>query len=328
MTTKLLGTAALALLVGVGVSAIDIAAAQNGSEARSNDRALQKTLDDRELTPIRPIRRVGPDSWPAAKDPRPTNLPPETTGQSASNDEDSKQEDAKQDDTKRNAAQQDTKPAQSGAAQQDQAAPKQDSARDETAAKDTATKDEDKGFASIRLGTDKQGRVAVNDAQERQITKVLRKHGGKTFDVDVRVGVVAPAEVRLGAVPADIVEVLPQFRGYRFFATRTDIAIVEPDSKKIVALVPVKLTATASKPREERTTRSETTTTRKAARKPARKDRDVTVGRGVPSEAEIVAAPVVGAPAGTVVTRTYRYRVEEPETVIIERRRPRLFGLW
>jgi hypothetical protein len=75
------------------------------------------------------------------------------------------------------------------------------------------------------------------------------------------------------------------------------------------------------------------------------RERDVTVGRSirtetvgrsaraeaVPTEEDILAAPVARGPAGTAVSRTYRtYQyVEEPsETVIIQHRRPRLFGLW
>ena len=194
--------------------------------------------------------------------------------------------------------------------------------------KDNSGDKQDKGFASIRLGTDANGRVAVNDAQERQISSVLRKQRIQTFDVAVTIGAVAPASVRLGAVSADIVEVLPQFRGYSFFATRENVVIVEPDSKKIVALVPVQLTATASRPQQERSaTRSDTTrksseTRREPAIETRREasttiERDVTVGSGIPTREEILAAPVVAG--NTAVTRTYR--AVPNETIIIERRR-------
>jgi hypothetical protein len=61
------------------------------------------------------------------------------------------------------------------------------------------------------------------------------------------------------------------------------------------------------------------------------KERDVTVGSGVPTEAEILAAPVArGVPAGTTVTRTYRSYdyVPDDDVVVIERRRPRFFPFW
>jgi hypothetical protein len=345
MPAKVLAATTLALLIGTSVFSLDTAAAQNGGEARGNDRTMQKKLDDRDLTPIRPIRRVGPDSWPAAKNPQPTNMPRETTGQAAKNSH--AQDSAKQDTAQQQPAKPEDKTKSASQESRQQPAPKQDAAKSdnanrESAAPQQAAKDKDtadnkqqppedrqqnakqdndqqKDLASVRLGTDAKGRVAVNDAQQRQIEKALRKHPVKTFDVDVRVGAAAPAEVRLGAVSADIVEVLPQFRGYSYFATRDEIAIVEPNSRRVVAMVPVKVTAVAAKPREEPTTRAETR--RKTVQ------RDVTVGQGVPSIAEIEAAPVVTVPAQTTVRRTYR--VEEPaQTVIIERRRPRVFGLW
>jgi hypothetical protein len=338
MSMKVLSATTLALLIGVSTLSLDTALAQNGGDARSNDRTQQKKLDDRNLTPIRPIRRVGEDNWPTAKD-----QPRETTGQAAKKEEPAKQDTAKQD-----AAKPEQKPGQKqDTARQD--APKPDAQKKDTAqTAEPDNKKNDKGFASIRLGTDADGRVAVNDTQQRQITTALRKRRVETFDVKVSVGSVAPANVRIGAVSADIVAVLPQFRGYSFFATREEIVIVEPRGRKVVALIPVKLTATASAPPRQEYQEHQERVTRTDSAPPVRtvqRERDVTVGRSirtetvgrsaraeaVPTEEEILAAPVARGPSGTTVTRTYRtYQyVEEPsETVIIRHRRPRLFGLW
>ena len=366
MSTKVLGATTLALLLSVSVLGIDTAIAQTGG-TQSN--ATKKSLDDKHLTPVRPIRRVGEDSWPAAKNqPAPTR---ETTGQSAEKKEDTaqtaqttskpdeknsnqnkalgnqspppdrpedtakqnaqpKQDTAKQD-TRQNTKQGQAKPETQ---QAQQPAPQQNDKQNMAETKD---RKDDKGFASIRLGTDSSGRVAVNDAQERQVTSVLRKHHVETVNVRVSVGSVAPANVKLTAVSSDFIDVFPQFRGYSFFATADNVVIVEPESKKVVALVPVKLTATASRSREDRVnsqSNEERTTTRTETR-PSRtrtvvRERDVTVGQGIPTEAEILAAPVVRGPAGTTVTRTYRRYQYEPDddVVIIERSRPRLFPLW
>ena len=110
MQKKVLSATAFALLIGVSTFTIDVAIAQNGGEARSNDREMKKTLDDKHLTPIRPIRRVGDDNWPTAKDqPAPAR---ETTGQSAKTDENKTEEkqqpvkqEAKQDAPRENASQ-------------------------------------------------------------------------------------------------------------------------------------------------------------------------------------------------------------------------------
>jgi hypothetical protein len=395
MIAKLASATALALILGGGA-----AVAQSGGDARNNDRKIEKALDDQSLTPVRPIRRVGPNDWPAAnnatagqstedsakQDPakqnaatqnQPANQPKqdaakqeapkqeapkqdtakqdaakqEAAKQEAAKQEAAKQEAAKQEAAKQDAAKQDaTKPGAtkqagdhraapnnatnnstaSGPAPQDKkdtaqgsANPQQNAAPQQAQQKDQQN---DHGFASIRLGTDAQGRVAVNDEQERQITAALRKQRVQPVEssgISVKVGAVAPAGVRLGTVSSDLVAVLPQFRGYSFFAGRDEIAIVEPGTRKIVALVPVKLTATASAPAQERSSErsasapaQERSSERSATTRSTRRsngERDVTVGAGVPSEDEILQAPT---------TRSRSYRTVEPsDTVIIERRR-------
>jgi hypothetical protein len=351
MSKTVLGASALALLIGVSGLSLDTASAQNGGEARSNDRTISKKLDDRDLTPVRPIRRVGEDSWPAANNqPAPAR---ETSGQSATDEKKDKKENTAQNapkpETKRSSSLGNQSPPPDKPQAQEKAKdtarqsvqPKQDTARQENkpdAKQDAArNKDEKKSFASIRLGTDENGRVAVNEAQERQIASEMRKHRVESVNVKVSVGSVAPANVRLAAVSSGLVDILPQFRGDSFFATSDDIVIVEPSSKKVIALIPVKLTATASRAPEDRTSRAEAPSSaapRPAART-ATRSRDVTVGQNddrFPTREEILAAPVTRGPAGTTVTRTYRSYQYDPDddddVVVIERRRPRLFPWW
>jgi hypothetical protein len=345
MIAKFATATALALILGAG-----LAAAQSGGDARNNDRKIEKALDDQALTPVRPIRRVGPNDWPAATNTttgqssedsakqdaakqntatqnQPPNEPKPDAAQQAPKSDPAKQDAAKQDAPKPEAAKQagDNQPAPNNAnnnstasrpapqdnkdAAQGSANPQQNGAPQQAQQKDQQN---DRGFASIRLGTDAQGRVAVNEEQERQIAAAMRKERVQPVEssgISVSVGAVAPAGVRLGTVSADLVAVLPQFRGYSFFASRDEIAIVEPGTRKIVALVPVKLTATAAAPQQDRNT--ERSTTRSTRR--TNIERDVTVGAGVPSEEEILRAPS---------TRARSSRTFEPgDTVIIERRR-------
>lgn len=361
MSKSVLGATALALLIGVSAFSLNTAAAQNGSEARSNDRANQKKLDNRELTPIRPIRRVGEDSWPTAKNqPAPVR---ETTGQSAkeSSKETTADKTEKKTDTAQNTPKPESKPDTKASNQnpnlgnqspppdkpestaKQNVQPKQDTAKQENkqdakqntaqnAKQNTAQNKDDKdskGFASIRLGTDESGHVAVNEAQQRQIAKAIRRQHVES--VKVSVGSVAPADVRLVAVSSELVDVLPQFRGDSMFATADGIMIVEPSSRKVIALVPVKLTATASRAPAERTTE---TRSRPSARTASRQ-RDVTVSQNeerYPTREEILAAPVTRGPAGTTVTRTYRSYQYDPDddddVVVIQRPRRRIFGFW
>ena len=108
--------------------------------------------------------------------------------------------------------------------------------------------------ASIRLGTDASGKVAINEDQEQQLAKALRRSRPVEVNVGVQIGGPTPQGVRLAAVSADIVQVLPQFRGYSYFATGEQVYIVDPAANRVVAMVPVKLTATVKRDAPSRTT--------------------------------------------------------------------------
>jgi len=108
--------------------------------------------------------------------------------------------------------------------------------------------------ASIRLGTDASGKVAINEDQEQQLAKALRRARPVEVNVGVQIGGPAPHGVRLAAVSADIVQVLPQFRGYSYFATGEQVYIVDPAANRVVAMVPVRLTATVKREAPARTT--------------------------------------------------------------------------
>jgi hypothetical protein len=384
MTKTFLTTSALALILGLGA-----AIAQSGGDVRSNDRKIEKTLDNKELTPIRPIRKVGESSWPEAKMPSPTQTmspansaqnsapatstqsndkpanPPAgsaqnnpgpdpqqqparaegggaaTTGQAAAKDDANNRPDnrAGNNATQPAAPKQATQnpaPApqpndraqqaghENDAAQQN-ARQDRDQNRDKNNSADLANGGQDKNnFASIRLGTDANGRVAVNERQEHDIVTALRHQRVRPIEANIRVtvGMAAPRDIRLGSVSADLVAVLPQFRGYSFFATREEIAIVEPSSQKVVAIVPLGSRAMASSPSRdqstqrtigETTTRTETPADTTARTEVRPLERDVTVGLAVQDEDVMVGAP----PRTTTIYRmvpaypsyrTYSYR--------------------
>ena len=108
--------------------------------------------------------------------------------------------------------------------------------------------------ASIRLGTDASGKVAINEDQEQQLAQALRRARPVEVNVGVQIGGPSPEGVRLAAVSADIVQVLPQFRGYSYFVTGEQVYIVDPKANRVVAMVPVKLTATVKREAPSRTT--------------------------------------------------------------------------
>jgi len=54
----------------------------------------------------------------------------------------------------------------------------------------------------------------------------------------VRVGTVVPRNVTVVRVPDVIVRIHPQWRGYKYFVYQDEIVILEPDSLRIVAVIP------------------------------------------------------------------------------------------
>ena len=59
------------------------------------------------------------------------------------------------------------------------------------------------------------------------------------IDIDVSVGVAVPHTVVLHSVPADIVEIVPEFRRYKYFVLASgEIVIVDPDTFVVVYVLP------------------------------------------------------------------------------------------
>jgi hypothetical protein len=62
------------------------------------------------------------------------------------------------------------------------------------------------------------------------------------------VGTAIPRDVRLQTLPSEVVEVVPQYRGYSFFVVRDEIVIVEPSTYQIVTVLPRSGGSTAAAP--------------------------------------------------------------------------------
>ena len=68
--------------------------------------------------------------------------------------------------------------------------------------------------------------------------KVLTSSAPRVTNVNfsINVGTVVPSSVRVVAVPQTIIDIRPEWRGYRYFVVNDEIIIVEPNSLKIVAV--------------------------------------------------------------------------------------------
>jgi len=85
------------------------------------------------------------------------------------------------------------------------------------------------------------GNVTLTTEQRTTIRQTVLKGGNRVSNVNVsiNVGTVVPRSVKLVTVPTTIIEIHPAWRGYVYFIVDERIIIVEPQTKKIVAVLVV-----------------------------------------------------------------------------------------
>jgi hypothetical protein len=174
--------------------------------------------------------------------------------------------------------------------------------------------------------------VNLNDQQRTRVSQSfarLNVQPVRNVNFSVSVGTVVPRDVHLQTVPADIVEIVPQYRGYSFFAVRDEIVIVDPATYKIVTVLPRSGGGTAAAPASSHSRVSFTDKDRDVVRKHVRSSTErrttgssatrVEIRRGerVPDTVEIEEFPETvyrEAPA----LREYRYIHRDNRTYVVE----------
>ncbi len=83
------------------------------------------------------------------------------------------------------------------------------------------------------------GSIALSPAQEAELRRHAAREGTRPAAVreGVAVGAALPSEVRLRAIPRTVVADQPAARGYRYVATGAGIAIVNPETRRVVRLI-------------------------------------------------------------------------------------------
>ena len=95
----------------------------------------------------------------------------------------------------------------------------------------------DDGKASTTVGS------APASIPPEQKTKIRESALGSnaprvsSVNFSINVGTVVPSTVRIVEVPTTIIEIHPEWRGYRYFVVNDEIIIVEPRSLKIIAVL-------------------------------------------------------------------------------------------
>ncbi|KAA0073708.1 DUF1236 domain-containing protein [Tardiphaga sp. P9-11] len=145
--------------------------------------------------------------------------------------------------------------------------------------------------------------VNIDDQQRTRVTQSISRLNVQPLNnvnFSLTVGTSVPRDIRLQTLPSEVVEVVPQYRGYSFFVVRDEIVIVEPSTLQIVTVLPRSGGSTAAAPAPARSKVSFTD-----------KDRDV-VRKHV--RTRITERQTTGSTAKTVIRRGEHL----PETVEIE----------
>lgn len=149
-----------------------------------------------------------------------------------------------------------TSPSQAqGAPGKEQQKSNQAQERSPSDAKQPAQAQDQRGPAGSKMGSDAKGdkagstvgsaasgSVNLTAEQRTEIRQtVLTSNAPRATNINfaLNVGTVVPSSVRVVEVPATIVKIHPQWRGFRYFVVNDEIIIVEPRSLKIVAVLNV-----------------------------------------------------------------------------------------
>ena len=91
----------------------------------------------------------------------------------------------------------------------------------------------------------------LTESQRTRVSQSISRLNAKpvtNVNFSLSVGTVVPRDVHFQPLPAEVVEVMPQYRGYNFIVVREDIVIVEPSTYKIVDVLPRGGQSTAAAP--------------------------------------------------------------------------------
>jgi len=89
--------------------------------------------------------------------------------------------------------------------------------------------------SSMSLSPDQRSRFAarLSDRLEPMNVQPIPRS-----EISASIGRAIPRSVRLHRLPPDVISIYPQFRGYSFVLVENEFVIVEPGSRRVVAMIP------------------------------------------------------------------------------------------
>lgn len=88
------------------------------------------------------------------------------------------------------------------------------------------------GGASVQLSQDQRTKIRGVIVGDRSVARV--DHA----DFNIRVGVAVPRTVHVAPLPAEVVTIVPEYRGFEYVVVGDQLLIIDPNTLEIVAILP------------------------------------------------------------------------------------------
>jgi Protein of unknown function (DUF1236) len=115
--------------------------------------------------------------------------------------------------------------------------------RDQDKTKSQPQRDPDRTQQGAREGERGGGNVSFSTEQRTKIRETVLKEKNaprvSKVDFSIREGTVVPRTVRVVEIPDVIVEIHPEWRGYKYFLVNEELVVVDPATLRIVAVIDV-----------------------------------------------------------------------------------------
>lgn len=245
-TLNLLSGVAATVLLGTGITFAQAPQAPEKAPA-----AQQQAPAEKMAPSMKAGEKKGPETTgqasPSTKSQSPgmkaEDAKPSTTGQAPSGADKSKSSsEMNKSDMKSDKSASDPKMDSKSAADSD----KSNASKGAASTTDSKSKDSAQGAASTTQSTTGQGAAAgaakLSTEQQTKITATLKSQKVESvpksqINVSISVGTKVPSSVRLYPVPAEVVTVYPEWRGYYFILVDGQYIIIEPRTHEIVYII-------------------------------------------------------------------------------------------
>jgi len=88
------------------------------------------------------------------------------------------------------------------------------------------------GGANVQLTQDQRAKIKDVVVRDRNVARV------DNVNFNIRVGVAVPRTVHVAVLPAEVVTLVPEYRGFEYVVVGDQLLIIDPNTMEIVAILP------------------------------------------------------------------------------------------